>query len=81
MAITVVQAGRKGGRSTLRRRGRKFYAHIGKIGQLAMRKKYPNMARTWGKMGGRPRKPTLTEIMGETGQITSRRRSKRVRLQ
>ena len=69
MTLTVVQAGRKGGRSTLRKKGRDFYVHIGKMGQLAMRKKYPNMARNWGKLGGRPKKPTLAEIMGETGQI------------
>jgi len=72
MEMTVVEAGRKGGRTTHRRWGRDFYVHIGKMGQVAMRKKYPNMAGTWGKMGGRPRKLTLAEIMGENGQIVAR---------
>lgn len=80
MTLTVVQAGRKGGRSTLRKRGRAFYVHIGRIGQLATRKKHPGMARIWGKMGGRPKKPTLHEIMGENGQIITRGGHKRVRL-
>ena len=30
-----------------------------------MRRKYPDMASEWGKKGGRPRKLTLGQIMGE----------------
>ena len=65
MAITVVEAGRKGGRTTLRKRGSQFFVDIGRKGQAAMRTKHPGMATVWGKMGGRPRKLTLSEIMGE----------------
>ena len=72
MPITVSQAGRKGGRTTLKKKGREFFAQIGRKGQMAMRKKYPDMASRWGRMGGRPKKPTLGEIMGENGQITPR---------
>ena len=68
MSMTVLQAGRKGGRATLRKRGREFFSQIGRKGQIAMRKKYPGMSSAWGKMGGRPKKPTLEEIMGETGK-------------
>lgn len=68
MVITVVEAGRKGGHATLTKKGRDFYVHIGKMGQAAMRKKYPNMAGIWGGKGGRPRKLTLSEIMGEKGK-------------
>ena len=31
-----------------------------------MRLKYPGMAAEWGKLGGRPKKPNLGEIMGES---------------
>ena len=59
------EAGRKGGLSCLRNRGRGFFAEIGTRGQLEMRRKHPGMAAAWGKRGGRPRKPTLDQIMGE----------------
>lgn len=68
MVVTVVEAGRLGGLAVLRKRGREFYSFIGRQGQAAMRKKYPRMARVWGKMGGRPRKPSLSLIMGDKGQ-------------
>ncbi len=68
MSISVAEAGRKGGLTVLNRRGRAFYSEIGKKGQQAMRQKYPNMASEWGKLGGRPKKPTLNQIMGEKGK-------------
>ena len=64
IGISVNEAGRRGGLSILRKRGRSFFAEIGRKGQAAMRQKYPNMASQWGKRGGRPRKPNLNE-MGE----------------
>jgi hypothetical protein len=64
-AITVHEAGKRGGLSCLRNRGRGFFSEIGKTGQRAMRQKYPGMAREWGKRGGRPRKRSLADIMGE----------------
>ncbi len=68
MSISVVEAGRRGGLAVLRKRGREFFSIIGRKGQTAMRRKYPGMASTWGRMGGRPKKPDLTEIMGEEGK-------------
>ena len=59
MAITVNEAGRRGGLTVLGNRGRGHFVKIGRKGQSAMRRKYPGMAREWGKMGGRPRKPKL----------------------
>ena len=63
--MTVNEAGRRGGLAVLRRRGRGFFACIGKKGQEAMRVKYPGMARQWGKLGGRPRKLPLYGFGGE----------------
>jgi general stress protein YciG len=68
MSISVSEAGRKGGLAVLTEMGRAFYSRIGKKGQLAMRRKYPNMAKEWGKRGGRPRKLTLAQYMGEAGK-------------
>lgn len=65
LAVTVRQAGKKGGLSCLRNRGREFFSEIGRTGQQAMRCKYPGMAGEWGKRGGRPRKRSLADIMGE----------------
>ncbi len=54
--MDVIEAGRKGGLTALNKLGREFYVRIGQEGQRSMRRKYPNMAREWGKRGGRPRK-------------------------
>jgi general stress protein YciG len=68
VVITVIQAGQLGGQSTFRKYGRQFFAEIGEGGQKAMRQKYPNKAREWGKLGGRPKKLSLGLIMGEKGK-------------
>lgn len=65
MSITVNEAGRKGGLTVLRNRGRTFFVEIGSKGQAATRQKYPGMARKWGRMGGRPKKPPLEECGGD----------------
>jgi len=62
--VTVTTAGRKGGLSCLNKKGPEFYRQIGKKGQAAMRQRYPDMAKQWGKLGGRPRKINLVD-MGE----------------
>jgi general stress protein YciG len=63
--LSVSEAGRKGGQTVLRNRGREFYRQIGAKGQQKMRSRYPNMASEWGKLGGRPRNPSLNDIVGE----------------
>lgn len=63
---TVQEAGRLGGLRLFDNRGRAYFAEIGRRGQRAMRLKYPGMAAEWGKLGGRPKKPNLGEIMGES---------------
>jgi general stress protein YciG len=62
---TVQEAGRLGGLKLLHNRGRTHFVEIGKTGQRAMRRKYPGMASEWGKRGGRPRKRSLADVMGE----------------
>ena len=68
MSITVIEAGQKGGFTVLQRYGRQFFVDIGEKGQKAMRQKYPNMASEWGKLGGRPKKLTLNQIVGGKGK-------------
>jgi len=62
--LTVRQLARRGGLATFRKHGREFYVRIGKKGQQTTRAKHHHRAREWGKLGGRPRKPTIEE-MGE----------------
>jgi hypothetical protein len=57
--ITVNEAGRKGGLALLIKRGKNHFVEIGKKGQEVMKKRYPGMASSWGKKGGRPRKNNL----------------------
>ncbi len=64
--VDVIEAGRKGGLTVLRKFGREFYVGIGQKGQKSMRCKYPGMAKVWGKRGGRPKKPNLDD-MGDQG--------------
>lgn len=67
MIMSVREAGAIGGRAVLQRYGLRFYSQIGRLGQKAMRRKYPGMATEWGKLGGRPRKLNLNE-MGQEGK-------------
>jgi hypothetical protein len=61
---TVRQAGRSGGLAVLRRRGPAWFSQIGLKGQQGLRAKHPGKAKEWGRLGGRPRKPSLRN-MGE----------------
>jgi len=65
--MTVGEAGKKGGLACLRNRGSTFFAEIGRKGQDVLRAKYPDMAKDWGRQGGRPRKLNLNE-MGQEGK-------------
>ena len=65
--MDVNEAGRKGGLTVLNKLGREFYVIIGRKGQKALRERYPGMARTWGKQGGRPKKPDLGGV-GDQGK-------------
>jgi len=58
-SVTVSEAGKKGGLALHSKRGKKHFAEIGTKGQEVMKKRYPGMASTWGKKGGRPRKNNI----------------------
>lgn len=66
--ITVVEAGQRGGRSTLKRQGVQFFKKIGKKGGQRTKELYGELLSEFGKKGGRPKRPTLHNSMGEKGQ-------------
>ncbi len=66
--LTVREAGRRGGLAVLNSRGRDFFVKIGRLGQASTRQKYPDRAKCWGKLGGRPKKPNLNNFMEEKGK-------------
>ena len=62
MTMSVSEAGRLGGLSLSRKRGRDHFSKIGKKGQQSMRKRYPGKASAWGRLGGRPKKLSLKDV-------------------
>ena len=63
--ISVKAAGRRGGMTTRERYGSDFYRRIGRMGGERTRALYAELLKEFGKQGGRPRRPTLDEYMGE----------------
>jgi general stress protein YciG len=63
--ITVREAGARGGRTTLERRGREFLREIAKKGGRRTAELYHDLLAEFGKRGGRPRRPTLNKSEGE----------------
>lgn len=63
--VNVREAGRRGGSSTLQRRGAEFYREIGRKGGQRTKELYGKLLSEFGKKGGRPRRPTLNEPEGE----------------
>lgn len=66
--MTVREAGRRGGRATLERRGTKFFKEIGRKGAQRQKELYRELLSEFGEKGGRPKRPTLNESMGERDQ-------------
>jgi len=62
--LTVAQAGRRGGQSTLEHRGVEFFREIGARGGEITKRRWGHLFSQFGKKGGRPRRPSL-EDMGE----------------
>jgi general stress protein YciG len=63
--ISVRQAGQRGGSRTLERHGREFFQAIGRKGGRRTADLYHDLLGEFGKRGGRPRRPSLNEYMGE----------------
>lgn len=63
--ISVQEAGRRGGQSTLEHRGTEFFREIGRKGGRKTADLYHDLLAEFGRKGGRPRRPGLNENMGE----------------
>ena len=63
--VTVSEAGRRGGKATLRNKGRGFFKSIGRRGGKQTAKLYGHLMREYGKLGGRPKRLALSKNMGE----------------
>ncbi len=70
--ITVQEAarllGRRGGQSTLARKGRTFFQEIGAKGGKRQKELYADLLAEFGRRGGRPRRPNLNESVGGKDQ-------------
>lgn len=63
--ISVKEAGRRGGKSTLEHRGTEFFREIGAKGGKRQKELYSDLLREFGRRGGRPRRPSLEDSTGE----------------
>lgn len=63
--ISVREAGRRGGCTTLERKGVEFFKEIGRKGGRKTSKLYSEVLKDFGRRGGRPRRPNLNGSMGE----------------
>ena len=59
--ITAREAGARGGRSTLERRGVGFFQQIGRKGGRRTTELYGELLKEFGRRGGRPRRPNLLD--------------------
>ena len=67
--ITVREAGRRGGNVTRDRyAGTDFYRRIGAKGGRRTKELYRDLLSEFGKKGGRPRRPILSDSAGERDQ-------------
>ena len=57
--MTVQEAGRKGGLTLVGKKDHAYFVSLGEKGQKVLRERYPDMAKEWGKKGGRPKKKGL----------------------
>jgi general stress protein YciG len=59
--VTVQEAGRRGGQATLQNRGVTHFQKIGRKGGKRTAELYRELLSDFGKRGGRPRRPSLSE--------------------
>jgi general stress protein YciG len=67
--MTVQEAGRRGGLTTLDNQGRAFFSRIGKKGGKRTAQLYRELLSEFGKQGGRPRRLGPEEYTGKEGQL------------
>jgi general stress protein YciG len=58
-AISVYEAGRRGGHATLEKHGTEFFKEIGARGGQRTKQLYGHLLSEFGRKGGRPRRPSL----------------------
>jgi len=63
--VTVQEAGRRGGCTTLERQGVEYFRAIGRKGGQRTARLYVELLKEFGRKGGRPKRPTLDESPGE----------------
>jgi general stress protein YciG len=63
--MTVREAGTRGGRATLEKYGKDYYSRIGRKGGERTAQLYREFLSEFGKKGGRPRRPNLSEYREE----------------
>jgi general stress protein YciG len=63
--ISVSEAGRRGGQSTLRNQGVEHFRQIGRKGGQRTAELYRDLLCEFGKRGGRPKRPILDLSRGE----------------
>ena len=63
--MTVQEAGRRGGNTTLQNQGVEHFKKIGRKGGKRTAKLYRDLLSEFGKRGGRPRRPSLKESVEE----------------
>ena len=62
--ISTREAGKKGGLVTRERYGRQYYVRAGRRGAIATINRHRDKLASWGRLGGRPRKPMIAEEDG-----------------
>lgn len=63
--VTCREAGARGGRATVENQGTDFFKRIGRKGGQRTAELYRELLSEFGKRGGRPKRPTLDESVGE----------------
>jgi len=72
--MSVQAAGAKGGLATLAKYGKEHFRMIGKQGQTIQSSRITVQQRKiWGAMGGRPKRPRLSDTRWETEAKSNRR--------
>jgi general stress protein YciG len=64
-SVTVQEAGRRGGQATFQNHGVGHFKKIGRKGGKRTAELYRELLSDFGKRGGRPRRPSLREVMRE----------------